>query len=104
MKRLEVIPYVFWQHVNGKQASLYGACPWHSESDRANWSKVSNGFTIADNRDGTIGKFNLAGLPRDRETMQRYADLAEVYDYDGIKALRARIEQEIDRLIEEATP
>lgn len=55
MDRYEVIPSKTWVHSSGRKASIYGACPWTSETDRPNWQVVSDGFTIRDNRTNTVG-------------------------------------------------
>jgi hypothetical protein len=41
-------------NISGLTVSPYGALPWRGESDKANWSMVTTGFTIK-HPDGTIG-------------------------------------------------
>lgn len=49
-----VIESKCWRHISGRTASLYGAAPWTSAADKANWSIESRGWTVQ-NPDGTIG-------------------------------------------------
>ena len=56
MKRYEVVPYRFHRHIaSGRKVSIFGAVPWVSSADKANWETVSEGFTWADNKDNTVG-------------------------------------------------
>lgn len=56
MKRYEIVPSRHWKNlVDGRTASIYGACPYVSDADKQNWVIVENGFTIADNKSGTVG-------------------------------------------------
>ncbi len=55
MKRYTVIPSRHWLHTSGAKASPFGACPWAQESERANWTLVTSGYTVKNNREGTIG-------------------------------------------------
>ena len=49
MARFEVIERKEWQHNrSGEKASIYGACPWFNDNDKAFWTIVSNGFTLLD--------------------------------------------------------
>ena len=50
----EVIEAKRYRHTNGRTASPYGAAPWTSEADRANWTLEVVGYTIK-HPDGTIG-------------------------------------------------
>ena len=54
--RFEVIPARKWRNsATGATASLYGAAPYVSEADKADWTVETVGWTIRNNRDGTIG-------------------------------------------------
>ena len=54
MKVLAVIPSQRYRHISGRTASIYGACPWTSQADKANWTLETSGWTWEmDN--GTIG-------------------------------------------------
>lgn len=54
MKVLQVIPSRKWVHVSGRTASLFGAVPYMSESEKPDWSIETAGWTWKmDN--GTIG-------------------------------------------------
>ena len=72
MTRYEVIASVRWQHDNGSTASIYGACPWTSESDKPHWKLVNVGWTVRDNVANTVG----FGRPpyRTRKEAQAFAD------------------------------
>ena len=77
MLRFEVIPRKYWRNIgNGKTASIYGACPWASETDKQNWKVESGGWTIRDNETGTIGQaFGLRSINRNiLEDVQSLAD------------------------------
>jgi len=46
IKQLNVIPARHWVNSKtGVKASIYGACPWTSAADKANWEKVTTGYT-----------------------------------------------------------
>ena len=51
----EIIESKRWKHVNGSTASIYGACPWMSESDRKNWSLEIAGYTLRNVKTGVVG-------------------------------------------------
>ena len=53
--KFEVIESRAWVHTSGRTASVYGACPWVAESDRANWSVVSRGWTVRNPFTGEVG-------------------------------------------------
>ena len=55
MKRFTVEPARFWKHESGRTASIFGACPWASQSERGAWEMVTSGFTIRDTKRGTVG-------------------------------------------------
>lgn len=55
-KRYEVIESKSWKnHKTGATASIYGACPWTNAADEPNWAMVVRGWTLRDNRNGTVG-------------------------------------------------
>lgn len=51
----KVIPSRRWQHVSGRTASVYGAVPYVSDADKADWEIVTVGYSIQ-NDDGTVGQ------------------------------------------------
>lgn len=53
--RYEVIESQVWRRDDGATASVYGACPWMSDSERDRWSIHVRGYTIRDNARGTVG-------------------------------------------------
>ncbi len=53
--RYEVTEAQVWRHVSGRTTSVYGACPWTSDAERANWKRETVGFTVYDNDRGTFG-------------------------------------------------
>lgn len=55
MERYQVVESQVWQRDDGAKASIYGACPWTSAADKPRWQIVRNGYTIRDNRLGTVG-------------------------------------------------
>lgn len=51
----KVIPSRRWQNsVTGRTASIYGAVPYTSDADKANWEVVTAGYVIQWD-DGTVG-------------------------------------------------
>lgn len=50
----EVIERKTWLHTSGARASICGAVPWTSASDKSAWSIVTEGYTVAW-ADGTVG-------------------------------------------------
>lgn len=51
----KVIPARRWVHIpSGKSASVYGAVPWRSEVEKADWRIEVFGFTVQ-HADGTVG-------------------------------------------------
>lgn len=65
--RYEIIESRVWIHaVTGARVSPYGAAPWTRESDRANWTLATVGYTVRENRKGTIGIGRLAFLTREQ--------------------------------------
>lgn len=50
----EVIPSRRWRHTSGRTASPYGAAPYVSDADKADWTLETVGWTVR-HPDGTIG-------------------------------------------------
>jgi hypothetical protein len=67
MRITKVLPYTFYKHKSGRSASIRGACPWVSDADKANWTKVTQGWTweVVDNR-GNI-TYGLGRKPAETE-------------------------------------
>ena len=55
MPRYTVIPSRAYRHTSGMFASLHGATPWTSEAGRADWTLATRGWTVRNERDGTVG-------------------------------------------------
>lgn len=56
MEKYEVIVSKSWKnHKTGATASIYGACPWTNAADEPNWSVVTCGWTLRNNRNETVG-------------------------------------------------
>jgi len=53
--RYKVIESKHWVRDDGITASLYGSCPWYSDTEQSRWKIKSNGFTIHDTKTNTIG-------------------------------------------------
>lgn len=52
----KVIPSRRWRNsVTGATASIYGAVPYVSDADKANWEVITVGYSIQ-NDDGTVGQ------------------------------------------------
>lgn len=52
---LEVIPAKRYRNIiDGRTCSIYGAVPWYSDSDKANWKIEQYGYTWRTDQ-GTIG-------------------------------------------------
>lgn len=51
--RYEVIKHKIWRDAKGHTASIFGALPWWG--DKGTWDIVSDGWTLRDNKDNTIG-------------------------------------------------
>lgn len=45
MQTIRVVPYRFWQHKDGRKASVFGACPWRNEASKPDWELVTKGYT-----------------------------------------------------------
>jgi len=55
MNQFEVIEYKLWLRDDGAKASLYGACPWSSQAEKARWRVVSAGWTVRNPVTGEVG-------------------------------------------------
>ena len=55
MTRYEVIESKAWKRDDGRTASIYGALPWVTPSEEKRWKKVTRGYTVRDNVQGTVG-------------------------------------------------
>ena len=55
MQRYEIIESKRWVNTDGRTASIYGACPYVSDADKANWAVQTVGWTIRDNQRNTVG-------------------------------------------------
>jgi hypothetical protein len=54
--KYEIVESKKWiNSINGATASIYGACPYTSDSDKHNWSVKIEGYTIRNNDTGAIG-------------------------------------------------
>lgn len=63
----------YWKHVSGKKASIYGACPWFSDSEKDDWKLVTDGWTVENTKTGDIGRVNRK-IPDDFEEAQKVVD------------------------------
>lgn len=71
MKRYEVIESRVYRHkVSGQEASIYGAAPWYRHSEAKDWETVHKGWTIKDNKRGTVGVY--AGPWKSREEVEAF--------------------------------
>ena len=85
VKPVEVIEAKIWRNVRtGATASIYGAVPYHSDKDKADWQIESCGFTWRCTRDNTVGLGRKAVATR--EEAQAIAD--------KINAHRAKVTEE----------
>lgn len=66
-----VASFVYLNTKTGQSVSPYGACPWRNDAEKAEYRRVSNGWTIYDRRNNTYG---CGRPPMDRETAQSLAD------------------------------
>ena len=44
-----------WVCNDGRTASIYGSCPWVSDSERNQWKIEIVGFTVQHKKTGTVG-------------------------------------------------
>lgn len=55
MERYEIIPNRFWKRkTDGFKVSLWGAVPYASEAEKANWEIATDGFSIRDRKQGMV--------------------------------------------------
>lgn len=55
-RRYTIIEARQWHNkTSGRTASIYGAIPWTSQTEAANWHIETIGWTVKDNKNGTIG-------------------------------------------------
>jgi hypothetical protein len=74
MPRYEVIESKRWQNNAGRTASIYGAAPYLSQSQRVaeEWQIVTVGYTVRNLSDGTVG---IGRVPwTTREEAQAWVD------------------------------
>lgn len=56
MARFEIVPSRRYRNIQtNATVSIYGACPWCSESEKSAWVTETVGFSIRGNHTGTIG-------------------------------------------------
>lgn len=56
MDRYEVVPAKHWKNsLTGATASIYGSLPYVYDREAQYWSVVRIGWTIRDNKRGTVG-------------------------------------------------
>jgi len=72
MAKGTVVKSLVYRRDDGLQASIYGACPWQSEAEKARWTLVERGYTVRWD-DGRVGCYAgpwptpdavLAALPK----------------------------------------
>ena len=56
MARYTVVESKVWKHTSGRTASIYGALPWYTKSEKEQWTMESRGYTIRDNKTNEIGR------------------------------------------------
>ena len=54
-QQFEVIESKIWRRDDGAVASIYGALPWASDSEKPRWSIVVRGFTVRNTVSGVVG-------------------------------------------------
>lgn len=78
MRIVQVIPSRVWvNRVTGQRASIYGAAPWTSEADRANWEMVNQGFTW-ELSNGTVGLGRVPASTREEAEKVMHAHNARM--------------------------
>lgn len=55
MPHYTIIESKVWVRDDGARASIYGAVPYHSESERKRWNIIRQGFTLRNEDSGTVG-------------------------------------------------
>lgn len=73
LPRYTVVQSARWQRDDGMTASIYGAVPWLCDAEAARWQRVVTGWTVRDNRNGTIGAYAIP-FGATREQAQDFAD------------------------------
>jgi len=74
---VEVVPYHVWVHQpTGRQASIHGAAPWTSETDKKNWTRKRRGWTwrswmMSGRTSGSCTGTGPSGLSRRPRAAQR---------------------------------
>jgi len=84
MKRFELIPRLRYLNSHtGATASIYGACPWQNDADSHNWVVIQDGYTIRDNKTGTVGGYNM---PRGLAELHAYmvAKRGAAWEYETV--------------------
>ena len=68
-----VVESKIWQHkTTGRRVSIYGACPWTSDAEKADWDLVSPGWTLFNRATNTVGCGRVPWATR--EAAQAQAD------------------------------
>ncbi len=90
MIRYTVIPSRAWRHKDtGQFASLYGAVPWTSSIDERNWETVTRGWTVRNERTGTVG---IGRVPWKTEAeAQEWADRENARQQIGFRGPAAHL-------------
>jgi hypothetical protein len=103
MRILEVIPARHWVNLrNGRTASVYGAVPYTSKAEEADWEVQDNGWTWR-NDNGTVGLGRVPAKTREEalevmrknnarldEARARYAQPTR--SYEEVLAIRAALD------------
>jgi len=72
MTRYTVVESKVWKRDDGKTASIYSACPWTSDDEKARWSLVTVGWTV---KDTALNTFGIGRAPfKTQEQAQALAD------------------------------
>ena len=67
--RYKIIESKVWKHkITGASASIYGACPWTSQTDKPHWEMVHRGWTVRDRRFDSVGPI----LKQTREEVEQW--------------------------------
>ena len=54
--KYSVVESKVWQHrETGRKVSPYGACPWMSDAEKADWELILQGWTLFDRQANTVG-------------------------------------------------
>lgn len=80
MEALEIIEARIHRHIaTGRTASIYGAVPWRSNAERAEWEIVSNGFSFR-RPDGTVFRNRYHATREDAQRQIWEWELAKTRD------------------------